>query len=608
MAFTYEIWRYNSGDEYDIASYQYYDDVTPLDSAFNLLVEKEKDKFYYRVKANGKIVFSGADYDLIADIVDSCEPYLLFVYDDCSGRRSFFIQNNFWDKADFIGIIKKTNIKRDYDRCSISVDVDTFDIYSKFLRDIDINRGLYGTRVRTFFKTYPHPIKTTTTSYLTSTKPTSYLNVHYIDENGNLPSGSPATPPEGAEVSILKTMIYSNPFSTPEGLLRRVMLTYVSERYSGAAPPDGGAWYNIGTNLWARYPIAIDDTDYDFEENESEGSGAYNLKDTAIPEQEFSRRNRAVSYQDRMNAILNQMGYGAVESIFLFSENNPITTEKNPLRNLLLMHQSDVKAKSDVATKYDMTLDDMINYVSVFNTGWFLKYDKNKDIVNLVIEHRRYFDRGYNYTSNNYGMNDRPPNLRNRLIIESDASKLEKTATFRWGTMESNAFLPVFIEYQRGCTGDTENSIDVSTLSTDFHYVHNYKEDAPDDGIMLISATGRNGNDFSIVAKQLNGRWTINSDLTPQNIVEKYWTHSSPTSTAIMKRDSNYPGQSLSILSLKRTKIRPDFIIDTRSYKRIEPRYLVATTQDIVPYRLCQVESAEYSPRNNTWKLTLLYE
>lgn len=607
MAFRYEIWQYNSGDEYDIASYQYYDDVTPLDSAFNLSVEKEKDKFYYRVKANGEIVFSGADYDLIADIVDSCEPYLLFVYDDCSGRRSFFIQNNFWDKADFIGIIKKTNIKRDYDRCSISVEIDTFDIYSKFLRDIDINRGLYGTRVRTFFKTYPHPIKTNrysvNSSFTPSTTPQE-MQIHFIDENGTFP-GDFLFDLTGAEVSVLQeTKYYPHPTAESVWIHK---LTYISERFKGAsAPDDGTTWYNVGTNIWARYPIEPVNLSYDHYESDPD-NGWYRLKNTVRPV-DMARRNRAVSYQDRMNTILNQMGYGAVESIFLFSENNPITTEKNPLRNLLLMHQSDVKAKSDVATKYDMTLDDMINYVSVFNTGWFLKYDKNKDRVNLVIEHKRYFDRGYNYTSNNYGMNDRPPNLRNRLIIESDASKLEKTATFRWGTMESNAFLPVFIEYQRGCTGDTENSIDVSPLSTDFHYVHNNPETAPDDGIMLISATARNGNDFSIVAKQLNGRWTINSDLTPQNIVEKYWTHSSPTSTAIMKRDSNYPGQSLSILSLKRTKIRSDFIIDTRSYKRIEPRYLMATSQDIVPYRLCQVESAEYSPRNNTWKLTLLYE
>lgn len=196
MSFRYEIWKFKDselpdGDVFDIDNYEYFKTATPNDSNFSLQVAKYKEEVFYRVSSSGSLLFTGSDYSDIIDITSDCVSYLILLFDESTASRSSYIKSLFFNKADWIGFIRKRSVVFDYDRCSVTLEPDVFDTYTKMLRGYEDKKNIFDFTDREYVKGiyFNGNVETFTRERTSATEPNPLSDdpIVLCDEDGELP-------------------------------------------------------------------------------------------------------------------------------------------------------------------------------------------------------------------------------------------------------------------------------------------------------------------------------------------------------------------------------------------------------------------------------------
>ena len=583
---SYQIWSYNGvGDFYDIGSYAYLQDATPNDSGITLDIIRAENNFYYRVNASGEYIFNKTDYTLLSGIIDSCEPFLLVYNDSC--ERGDFVTNNFWGLADYIGMIKKDGVTVDLDRCTIAINVETFDVYSRFLRTYDTVFNLINYKIASHTTTQMFEFEIETDIVISPHEVVEPVDPFvdgsfFQDGTGSFP------------YSILKVMeVQADLIENPTEWF--VSREYVREvQYTTINVSPSGTWYGLGLvggfYKWVRYPV--DPTvvnGYDIEQVDAL-TITYSLP---LRGEDDIINTRCIPVEYLLNKKLFDIDYGVFKSTFFKSMVNPITNLPNRLTGLLLLQQSDAKTRVDPARRQDTSVKAILDYLRLFNTGWHIEWDGTN--MNLVIEHRKYYDNGGAYFTQ---FVDSDVNEVNRAVIKPNKDKLEKATNFVMGSAEYEGFIPQDIIYSEGCTnGELTNSISVTPLTTDYMYVCENQLDAPNDGIILIAGQPMKTQYYYLIYGAVvnnEGLTAINGDVAIYNIQTNYWIYGTPTDTGTVF------GNAVNFSYTRRVKQRSRYTYNTR-YNLFNPYRLLNTRIGIA-----EIESASYSVKNANFKLILL--
>lgn len=466
MSFRYEIWKFKDselpdGDVFDINNYEYFKTATPNDSNFSLQVAKYKEEVFYRVSSSGSLLFTGSDYSDIIDITSDCVSYLILLFDEFTASRSPYIRSLFFNKADWIGFIRKRSVVFDYDRCSVTLEPDVFDTYTKILRGYEDKKNIFDFTDREYVKGiyFEGNIETFTRERTSVTEPDPLSDdpIVLCDEDGGLPIAFN----RGTRISLKYSKAADdNVYNITETYARE--FKYINKNQlkdtevTSCVPfsPHGWVVPDLQQPIWWDYlptivkvirPILgykVSDLSYTKIDN------AYYLDlDPAL----MWGKRRGIKVTKLLSAFRNELeGLTDVTSYILNSSTNPLTNAENAYKHLILMQQSDVSSNSDAATKFELSLKDVFDILSIMNIKWYINSSRK-----MVVEHVKFFENGGYYTqpANIPYLYKLPDNASRRLIKYKDDMPPQKESFTQPFSLYKD-FVGYDITYPQGCSGD----------------------------------------------------------------------------------------------------------------------------------------------------------
>lgn len=455
MSFRYEIWKFKDselpdGDVFDINNYEYFKTATPNDSNFSLQVAKYKEEVFYRVSSSGSLLFTGSDYSDIIDITSDCVSYLILLFDEFTYSRSPYIRSLFFNKADWIGFIRKRSVVFDYDRCSVTLEPDVFDTYTKILRGYEDKKNVFDFTDREYVKGiyFEHGIETFVRERTSSTEPTpiSDVPVIYCDDdiqfNRGLRLNLKYTKASGDSVYNVSDT-YIREYKIIPWTDNVFVPSYCTEGFVGDGWVRGGDVVN--DKLKVVRPLFnwnVSDLSYTKVDN------AYYLD---LDFEQMWAKRRGVKVTKLLSAFRNELeGLTDVTSYILNSSTNPLTNAENAYKHLILMQQSDVSSNSDAATKFELSLKDVFDILSIMNIKWYINSSRK-----MVVEHVKFFENGGYYTqpANIPYLYKLPDNASRRLIKYKDDMPPQKESFTQPFSLYKD-FVGYDITYPQGCSGD----------------------------------------------------------------------------------------------------------------------------------------------------------
>ena len=449
MAFTYEIWKMKDtalpdGDVFNINNYEYFKSTAPNDSKFSLSVAKYKDEVFYRVSSGGTLLFTGDGYTDIADITSDCVSYILLIFDQSTKKRSSYIETLFFDKADWIGFIRKRSAVFDYDRCSVTLEPDVFDVYTKLLRGYEDKKNVYDLVDREYVKGiyFPNNVETFVRERTSTTEPipTNNTPISFCDEDVGFNRG------------LRLNLKYTK---SEADTVYNITETYIREyKYTMPVPvpfdcnPITGGWVtdNFTPNAMQKLVRPLFNWDVDDLVYEKVGNAFYLYIDNEL----LVWKRRGVKVTKLLSAFRDDIeGIDTISSDILNNTQNPLTLADNEYTNLIMMQQSDVATNSDGATKFEMSLKDLFDILSIMNLKWFINNGGK-----LKVEHIKYFENFGTYTNNIVPyMYKLPVNAARKVVKYKDDMPPNKE-TFKQPFALYKDFVGYDITYPQGCAGD----------------------------------------------------------------------------------------------------------------------------------------------------------
>jgi len=600
MAFKYEIWKYVvnpiNPDVFLINNYEKFADVTPNDNRFSLVVEKADNQEYYRVQPSGELRFYKDDFDTIKTVYADCDPYILMVFDDSDVSRSSFIKSLFFNQADFIGFLRPRTMTMDYDRCVATVNPDVLDCYTKFLRGLSDSVNVFDITERRFVSgLYPeNNVEWFNNEYETTIVPDPEIN--------DLPYSF------GVRVSLTFSLT-DDVYSIKDVYAREY--TWIA---SGNVPPQPNAgWvvdtFNSTTNLfkWIRPLLNIQTPLY------TQNDNRYDLIiDPALVK---GGKYRGLVLNDVIKELRIRTEIEtfappvATNSLFLFSNINPLTGVQSKFDTLILMQQSDAKLTSDKATKLELSMEDIFNILSYLNLKWHIEWGYG-DIKILIIEHMSFYEKGLTYSTSTkrpylYTVAD---NDIRKIIKYSDSEPPSKDV-FTLGYSLGEDFIGKPIEYAKGCASDTVNEINFAPLTTDVEAMRRENpDDTPNEGVILlqteessysylVNGVGVTGRGYKVRSEEglLSGNILLNAGLSTANVQDFLWRDNASTETGTLN------GSEVTFNSVKRNKFIDNVPIKIK-YKQMNPFLLV---DSVVGEG--KITQATFNNRTCIWDSTLSF-
>lgn len=512
MSFRYEIWKFKDselpdGDVFDINNYEYFKTATPNDSNFSLQVGKYKEEVFYRVQSSGSLLFTGSDYSDIIDITSDCVSYLILLFDESNATRSSYIKSLFFNKADWIGFIRKRSVVFDYDRCSVTLEPDVFDSYTKILRGYEDKKNVFDFTDREYVKGiyFDGGVETFVRERTSATEPTALSGDPFIDceTYGESPPFN-----KGIRINLKYSKSEDNSvYNITETYAREYKYVNKSTLYTNfsanictftneggwVTAESYGGWYGFPDNVKIVRPLlGYEPSDLTVDSYTKVDNAFYLDLD---PELMWGKR-RGIKVTKLLSAFRNELEDKTdVTSIILNGDTNPLTNAANAYKNLILMQQSDVSSNSDAATKFELSLKDVFDILSIMNLKWYI--DSNGK---MVVEHIKFFENGGYYTepSNVHYMYKLPDNASRKLIKYKDDMPPQKE-TFSQPFALYKDFVGYDITYPQGCSGD--ETIDYSfNVTTDVAgLLVNNPSEIPSAGAVLLHTTAER------VAYEVNG-------------------------------------------------------------------------------------------------------
>ena len=460
MAFRYEIWKMKDtalpdGDVFNINNYEYFKSTAPNDSKFSLSVAKYKDEVFYRVSSGGTLLFTGDGYTDITDITSDCVSYILLIFDQSTKKRSSYIETLFFDKADWIGFIRKRSAVFDYDRCSVTLEPDVFDVYTKLLRGYEDKKNVYDLVDREYVKGiyFPNNVETFVRERTSTTEPIPTSNTPIINCDDDIDFN------KGVRINLKYTKSEADTvYNITETYIREYKYINKNEIYSNfyfgeCVLANEGGWSVDGFDVgWWGLPESVKLIRRLL--NLSVGDLSYTKVGDAFyldidPDLMWGKR-RGIKVSKLLSAFRDDIeGVDTISSDILNNTQNPLTLAGNEYTNLIMMQQSDVATNSDGATKFEMSLKDLFDILSIMNLKWFINNGGK-----LKVEHIKYFENFGTYTNNIVPyMYKLPVNAARKVVKYKDDMPPNKE-TFKQPFALYKDFVGYDITYPQGCAGD----------------------------------------------------------------------------------------------------------------------------------------------------------
>lgn len=630
MAFKYEIWKFNptgiytgNTDVFFIKNYTKFADVTPNDANFSLELEKEETQEYYRIKSSGNLIFYRDDFDLMKDIYESCDGYILKVFDDCTTyNRSSFIKSLFFNEADFMGFIRPRSMEMDYDMCSCTLNPDVFDCYTKFLRNWDTKENVF-TLVNKAWVGGIHFSEETEFSvreYETIDEPDPYAG-----SLGAIQDCLTAPFAMGIRTKIewtLKSGTYFvkdtyareyKYFDLPELDPELGQLVYAK---CFEIIENGRSWYATtelkdNTQKFVRSinGLVLSDLISGSMYVAFENGYTLNVLGNGVTHRGILLNSIIKSLRTRADFITSDTGQPTytTTSNFLFSKDNPIDAHNpNRFEQLVVMQKSDAKNTSDPSTKLELSLKDLIDILTYFNLGWHISENQV-----LRIEHKLYYDNGLSYDLNKnkvYLYNVPKNDLRRRVKYKDDVPPSQDLFVLQDSVNKDFVGYPII--YAQGCAGDEKRELAYNITTDVSNVILSNPDEIGNDGVLLlhtkqepyIFTTEENVviRDFKFVIQNGIGAASTksfpNAELSTANIQDFLWRHSRPT------KEGKLNNQNITFETISYDKYVDDIPIKI-GYKNINPYLLVGTEMGD-----SKISSASYNPKDRKWNAVLQYK
>jgi hypothetical protein len=634
MAFRYEIWKFiephpTNTDIFFIKNYAKFADLTPNDVGFSLQVEKEETQEYYRIKSSGSLIFYNDDFDLMKDIYDSCDGYILKVFDDCPNSvRSSFIKSLFFNEADFIGFIRPRSMEMDYDMCSCTLNPDVFDSYTKFLRNWDTKENVF-TLVNKAWVGGIHFSEETEFSvreYETIDEPDPYAG-----SLGAIQDCLTAPFAMGIRTKIEWTLkkgtyfvkdTYAREYKYFDFETYEVIIDGVPTLVYGRLPlcaekiDNGKTWYattitNGDTQKFVRSINGLTLADLTSGSMYVAFENGYTLNVLGNGTAHRGILLNSIIKELRKKSDLTTGDYGQPEyktiSNFLFSKDNPIDAHTpNRFEQIVMMQKSDAKNTSDPSTKLELSLKDLIDIVTYFNLAWHISENQV-----LRIEHKLYYDNGLSYDLNKnkvYLYNVPKNDLRRKVKYKDDVPPSQDLFVLQDSVNKDFVGYPIV--YAQGCAGDEKRELAYNITTDVSNVILSNPSEIGNDGVLILHTKEEpytfmaEGNvvinDFKFVIQNGIGVASTksfpNAELSTANIQDFLWRHSRPT------KEGKLNNHNVTFETISYDKYI-DAIPIRIGYKSINPYLLIGTEMGD-----SKISSASYNPKDRKWNAVLQYK
>jgi len=325
---------------------------------------------------------------------------------------------------------------------------------------------------------------------------------------------------------------------------------YTQDVNGVANEPPGGGWVDLGidattgTRKWQRKPFpTIGDTglpgDFAWKKVESTKKISGKIQNIVYfyivnwieSSGNITYRN-GLSFEStlqRMYQVTTETDVVAVDSLFFFSDINPVTNRENELKELVIFQKSDIVRfrATQRATVLEVSMKDMLEQLrEMFNAYWDIT-DNGRFRIEHISFYKNYFDTYKINTTAGLTVNERSKNKYSFLRDEMYTSE-------KWNIPE--AFLPDFvgteINYNNVCAKGRDGEFVKTrniTIATDVLMAQQFPDAFDLKGMFLIV----NGS-LQISGKFYNGQDVIlgepagfnpNIHLSLSNLHHFYWRH-----------------------------------------------------------------------------------
>lgn len=510
--------------------------------------EQQEGQLFFRRKYSGELTFKGVDFDYLKgryDLNYYCDIYELLIEKKVNGDY----------EVDWTGYFSMTDGKFDFERCEFKVSPSTQDKYTNLLDNYDTEFNLLKQNA----------------IFLSSYSSTFYI---FIDWNDELESGIPVGlftnyfADNGGTFSIYFDLIYKQFVDEPIVDSPRWYGLYAAEvkKVKRDVVPSGSGWsknaeideFDIyvrdfsnnnsmpttGQVLWTADTLPIDEdytTILDQSPNELGYPGNW-LKVSKLnyvtawvrsdyysgakidTDNTFTYRGRSLN--ESIRYLLNKTSPDyfinpVLNSGFLQSNTNPVTTSSSFTNNLFLVQKSDAKrpTSSNPATIGNISLSKLLSILyNAFQLLWYLNDDNEFCIVHVSEIGTL---TGLDITQSPY-----ISTTANKKSIEFNKSLLYRYEIWRFMEQNGNDFVGNNIEYNELCTIKESNAktkqYSLENITTDLAYIQSYPEKIDDNGFLLLSTDGTTvKNDIG----EITGSNQLNGHLSLANLHENYWRH-----------------------------------------------------------------------------------
>lgn len=481
----------------------------------------ERDRVYHQHDMKGELVLTGADFNLINDLTNTCEKVTVIVEVYCGGE---------WVAYPWTGYFTKFDTKRDfggiqYPQCRLEAKVRTDDLYDCIQREWDDDINIFSASSVIITKPFKGTYEILGTCQFCTGDPdpdacddlgvsgAACLEYQGTNENGDCPSG-------------------------------QYMVVFAYHRIVGQGSPSvpptyGTGWTHLTGDDWWRCPS--DD-------------------EISVGVLKYGRR-----FDATLEYMVSQMGCGLTVRSHFFGinathaappDNDAYTQAVAKYQNMTIHQKSDVKradatnasfVPSTSSAVWKMRLKDLLNDLQImYNVYWKI------DGADLILEHISYFE-------STAGADYSETKMRLQLDYDADTPKRE---VFKWSDPDvSSNFRGFPIVYDCG-NGDLQRQVKLFTTDLPFVRQESNQEAVSDENYVII-ANEIIADEYIIIDNNSPHRFQVLHD--------KLHRHYRPFPTGTMN------GEAATFLSTQKIQKQPSFTVGLCCDDTFDPTKYITT-------------------------------
>ncbi|MFA5715345.1 MAG: hypothetical protein WC998_06380 [Candidatus Paceibacterota bacterium] len=366
-------------DKYNFNHYTLWRQITN-NAQWSLKIDRDNEWFtIIRTKFNGEISVSGADFTALIALESSQLQYCVQIQEYCGTWREK------WK-----GYFSYFDYKVNSDRCQLTFEPSVWDVYTPIFDQMDIERNIIGADTQTEMPFYGWGRGVESISYYQSLP--AQLDAVWVEY-----PGSPIPAPNYYYLySQVTKLEFKNGVCTGNVDVYQVYkrdVGYTSDDSIPPSPGPGDNWvlvpgeYSPGVYKWVR---PVGNSVYQTYAKQVMGNGTYEVLQYTKAYIKF------IKGLLKLNKVLDYFAsYFNITYVSNLFYDDPCPMGGTTLKLAMIQQISNLRSTEESATIGLLKLKDLLIWIrDTFNAYWYI--DSNGD---FRIEHRKYFDQGFSYTT-----------------------------------------------------------------------------------------------------------------------------------------------------------------------------------------------------------------